>query len=235
MFKKLKQIFGVDDAVSQSSAAALDDGQAAFDFSDNHKLRFAEMAEYLGEPNQIFVDQSGEDHLVHIVAFERDFVEECDSDADSDEGFILVTSGMSDRAMPLHEDQDKDCSPRKELIWYVRELNDEFIRELLWLAKLPNFDQFFLKSGDRVPMPKAPISGCDFKTFLFLSPIIRTDRCLLDDIELGGEEIETLCVHLLSDAEYALIKEEDGLDQFLDMLDDNSYPLIFDPKRRSIV
>jgi hypothetical protein len=231
MFEKLKQIFGSQE---HSTPKSQDDGGAVFSFSGNHKLRFEEMAEYLEEPDQIFADQSGDDHLVHIAAFSRDFVEECDSDAESDEGFVLVTSGMSDRAMPLAEGQDKACSDRKELMWYVREPNDDFIRELRWLAKLPNFDQFFLKSGDRVPMPTPPIPGCTFKAYLFLTPIIRTDRDLLEDIELGGEDIETLCVHLLSDAEYALVKEE-GLDEFLDMLDDNSYPIIFDPNRRSIV
>jgi hypothetical protein len=232
LFKKLKQIFGSQ--VSPSTEVK-DAGGAASSFSSNHKLRFAEMAEYLGQPDQIFIDQSADEHLVHIAAFSRDFVEECDSGAKSNEGYVLVTSGMSDRAMPLAEGQYKECSARKELIWYVREPNHEFICELRWLAKLPNFDQFFLKFGHRVPVPSASISGCAFKTYLFLTPIIRTDRDLLEDIELGGEEIETLCVHLISDAEYAFVKEEGGLNKFLDMLDDNSYPLIFDPKRRSIV
>jgi hypothetical protein len=44
--------------------------------------------------------------------------------------------------------------------------------------------------------------------------------------------VEVLTVNLISDREYALIKNK-GLDAFLDLLDENDYPTIFDPSRKS--
>ncbi|WP_426535168.1 suppressor of fused domain protein [Bradyrhizobium sp. McL0615] len=46
--------------------------------------------------------------------------------------------------------------------------------------------------------------------------------------------MEILTVNLISDREYELIKR-DGLDTFLDLLDENDYPAIFDPARKSYV
>jgi hypothetical protein len=43
---------------------------------------------------------------------------------------------------------------------------------LRWLAELPFLDTWF-NFGLRVPMPEPPITGCEFRTFLFLIPIIR--------------------------------------------------------------
>ena len=48
----------------------------------------------------------------------------------------------------------------------------------------------------------------------------------------SGDPVEILTVNLISDREYELIKNE-GLDPFLDLLDDNEYPPIFDPARKS--
>ena len=100
---------------------------------------------------------------------------------------------------------------------------------------MADFDKTWFASGHRVPMPSPPLSPCLFKTFLFLSPIITTDCDVFSEIETGGPRIETLCVHLISDAEYALVKSDDGLDTFLDMLDDKDYPTIFDPARESLL
>ena len=199
--------------------------------SENDKLRLAEMVEHLDEPDHILAD-SDTKHPVHVFAFARDFAEEED---ESDDGFVLVTSGMSDKAMPLPPNDTGDESPRAELIWYVRDLNDEYTRMLRWLAKLPSFDGFFLGSGHRVPMPE-PILSFSYKTvFMTLDPIITRDSELLSSIELGGHAIRTLNVHLLTAAEYALVKSEDGLNTFLDLMDEKDYPHIFDPKRLSYV
>ena len=39
--------------------------------------------------------------------------------------------------------------------------------------------------------------------------------------------------YLLSDAEYDLVRSDEGLDVFLDLLDVHRYPLVFDPARPS--
>jgi Suppressor of fused protein (SUFU) len=247
MFSKLKDLLGGSTPANAPEPKPREEDESespANTLSDNDKLRFAEMIEYLEEPEQIFMDDAGEEHTVHVLAFGRNFVEECDDDAEDEEGYVLVTSGMSDKPMPRtnentdnadNVEEDEEDSPRKELIWYVRDLNPEYIHYLRWLAKLPNFDQFFLTSGSRVPMPEPPLTFCDKRVFFFLQPTIRTDRQLLDDIVISGAEIQTLCVHMITATEHALAKTNDGLNQFLDLLDENEYPLIFDPARPSYV
>ena len=43
-----------------------------------------------------------------------------------------------------------------------------------------------------------------------------------------------MCVNLISEPEYALIKRA-GLRRFFDLLDERDYPLVFDPQRASLV
>ena len=83
-------------------------------------------------------------------------------------------------------------------------------------------------------MPAPPIPGTDFKTFLFLTPVITPDQRIAEALSLSGDPVEILTVNLISDREYELIKNE-GLDPFLDLLDENGYPPIFDPSRKSYV
>lgn len=196
--------------------------------------RLEAMVEALGEPEHI--DRDTDTHKqIDIYAFGRNFVEECDSDAEDDEGFVLVTSGMSDQLMSLPEHFDNEDALAIELIWYVRELNSEYFANLRWLAKLPFVDNTWFGMGHTVPMPKPPLSFCPFSTFLLLPPIIHADRYLFEDIEQQGQSVGTLVVHMVSPQEYDLVKKDEGLDQFLDLLDGNDYPTIFTPSRKSIV
>ena len=186
----------------------------------------------LGDPAAAFVDDD-DDFPVHIYAFERDFSSDPDGE---DAGYVLVTSGMSAREMHVPAEAAKDHTKTVELIWYVRDLNPEFIGTLRWLAKLADFDKTWFASGHRVPMPDPPLSFCSFKTFLFLSPVIATDATLFSGVASDGPGIETLCVHMISEAEYTMVKPgDDGLNTFLDMLDEHDYPPIFDPKRQSFI
>jgi hypothetical protein len=192
------------------------------------------MREALGDPDFVYRDET-QDHSVDIFGFGRNFVEECDGATDDDHGYVLVTSGMSDRPMPIPSGAQDQASPLAELIWYVREPNHEFVHNLRWLAKLANFDNTWFGSGHRIPMPKPPLSFCYFKTFLLLSPIIRSDRELFASVQTEGPSIDALCVHLISEPEYALIKREKGLRTFFDLLDNGDYPLVFDPDRASLL
>ena len=83
-------------------------------------------------------------------------------------------------------------------------------------------------------MPAPPMPGTDFKTFLFLTPVITPDQRIAEQLSVAGDAIEILTVNLISDREYGLIKNG-GLDAFLDLLDENDYPPIFDPSRKSYV
>jgi len=190
------------------------------------------LREALGDPEAVYRDEAA-DHRVDVHVHGRDFVADCD-DGPNDAGYVLVTSGMSDRPMPIPAGAWSRASPLTELIWYVRKPNRELVGNLRWLAKLANFDKTWFASGHRIPMPEPPLSFCAFKTFLLLTPIIRPDRELFASVETGGPGIETLCVHLISEPEYALIKR-DGLRRFFDLLDAGDYPFVFDPQRTSLV
>jgi len=85
-----------------------------------------------------------------------------------------------------------------------------------------------------VPLPGPALAGSDFKTFLFLTPTIYADQRISQALAIGGDPVEILTVHLISEREYDLIKR-DGLSPFLRLLDDNDYPFVFDPSRRSYV
>lgn len=190
------------------------------------------------EPEQTFLDSADAGHRVDIHAFGRNFVEDCDGDdAADDEGYVLVTNGMSDRLMPAPPGgMPEDMTRAAELVWYVRDLNPEYITNLRWLAKLPDFDGFLLGSGHRVPMPEPPLSFCALRTFLFLSPIYGPDARMLSGVTVDeGEAVATLTVNLISEAEYALARREGGLGELLDLFDANDHPMVFDPQRSSYV
>lgn len=183
----------------------------------------------LGAVDATFAPPAGDG--VEIVAFERDFA----TGDDEDHGFVLLTNGMSDRRMPLPDAaKSQDAQARAELMWYVREPTPEIVATLRWLAAFPFIDQTWLGFGHRIPMPEPPLSTTAFKTFLLLTPIIGPDQRIAEALSAAGEPVEVLTVNLISDAEYGLIKAE-GIDPFLDLLDERDYPPIFDPGRESYV
>lgn len=196
---------------------------------DSYTYRLSVYIDELDEPEHSFAD----DHVerIDIHAFGRDFAPV----GDADEGYVLLTNGMSNRRMNVPASAvDEDAKPRAELMWYVREPKPDIVASLRWLARLPFIDSTWFEFGHLVPMPTAPVEGCEFKTFLFLTPIIETDRRITEDLSVEGDAVEILTVNLISDAEAAFIREN-GLDRFLDLLDENDYPPIFDSRRLSYV
>lgn len=206
-------------------------GVAEADDATLAAMRLRAMASELGEPDHMDLDEDPT-LRVNIYAFGRNFVEECDVGAADQEGYVLVTSGMSDRLMRGPADAELDETLATELVWNVPDLHPAYFTTLRWLAKLPETDSTWFGQGHTVPMPTPPLEGCPFKTFLFLPPIIRTDRELYAHLEHAGHPIGTLCVHMISDGEYALVRNnEEGLGEFLDLLDDNDHPHVFNPAR----
>ena len=184
----------------------------------------------LGEPERI--DRDGDRrHRVDVHVYARDFA--ADRASGRNEGCVLVTSGMSDRLMAMPEGYDGDESAARELLWYVRAPHQAFIERLRWLAKLPFAEGSWLGYGHTVPLPEPPLAGSPFSTFLLLPPVVAADRHLFDNLHLHGQGVEPLAVHLVSDAEYDLVRSDEGLDVFLDLLDVHRYPLVFDPARPS--
>jgi hypothetical protein len=219
MFDKFKNLFGVAPPDGETPAT----------------LRLRAMADELGEPDHIDLDDDPA-FRINIYAFGRNFIEECDTDGGDREGFVLVTSGMSDRLMTTPDNADVAETMATELVWYVPDLSPAFFTTLRWLAKLPEMDRTWFGHGHTVPMPAPPLEGCPFQTFLLLPPVIRTDRELFEHIDQSGHEIGTLSVHLISPSEYALVRNnEEGLGEFLNLLDANDYPHVFDAARPSYI
>jgi len=196
--------------------------------ADFHARRLAIYERELGERDQTFLDPG--DSRIDLHAFGRDFVPDCEEG--SDEGYVLLTNGMSERPMAIPH--QAGAKARAELMWYVREATPEIGTTLRWLATVPFIDETWFGFGHRLPMPVPPIPGTDFKTFLFLTPVIASDQRIAETLAVAGDPVEILTVNLISDREYELIKHE-GLDAFLDLLDENDYPPIFNPARKSYV
>jgi len=188
--------------------------------------RAAALRDAWGEPERIDHDLDRQ-HRVDVHVYPRAFPE------GDGEGYVLATSGMSDRLMTLPARYDGDESAARELFWYVREPHPAFIERLRWLAKLPFAEGSWLGYGHTVPLPAPPLDGSPFSTFLLLPPALASDRHLFDNLHLHGHGVEALVVHLLSDAEYDLVRSDEGLDVFLDLLDVHRYPPVFDPARAS--
>jgi hypothetical protein len=195
--------------------------------ADLYRQRLAIYESELGEPEHTFTDNA--ERRIDIHAFGRDFVPVCQEG--SDEGYVLLTNGMSEQRM---HGVPKDAKPRAELMWYVREPTPELCANLRWLANLPFMDTTWFGFGHRVPMPMPPVAGTTFQTFLFLTPVIGPDKEIAEALKIAGDPVEILTVNLISQQELGLIKAE-GLDPFLDLLDENDYPPIFDPARESYV
>lgn len=117
-------------------------------------------------------------------------------------------------------------------MWYVREPDPNIISNLKRLAEYPFIDNTWLGFGHRIEMPWSPVTGSDFRIFLFLTPIIAPDKRIAEALTIDDDDVEILCVHLISGAEYEFIRTA-GLDPFLDMLDERHYPTVFNPKRTS--
>jgi hypothetical protein len=202
----------------------------------------AAMTAALDEAEHVDADPSPGTDAVTIYAFGRNFVDDCDDDADDDPGYVLVTCGMSrQRMVPLPEATDDDDQAQDsraiELLWYVETLDPAYFAALRWLAKLPRIDQIAYFHGRTISNPTPPLGASPFKTYLLLPPIYGPDADLFEGLETAdGDAVSTLVVHLISDAEQAMIaRGPEGLDDLLDLFDDNDHPMLFNPARQSYV
>jgi hypothetical protein len=199
----------------------------------------------LGEAMEIDLDESPPEgsQPIDIAVFERVVVaDELESeDAEIEEiGVVLVTNGMSDRLLPVPSQARRaGASPRVELIWAVDQPTDEVIAFLRWLARWPEHGSDnagrWVGDGHLLALDAPPITGCRARHVLLLAPVFEPDVEAFDGLEMGRDAVQGLCVHLVSDAEAALIAKDRGLERFLDLLDEKGYPMFFDPARPSYV
>jgi Suppressor of fused protein (SUFU) len=147
----------------------------------------------------------------------------------------LVTSGMSDLAMNVPA---KTEAPRRvELILYCRELNQEYIDTMRWLAHFPHDQKTWIGAFHTIPNgnPPAPLWGSNILDTLFLlPPIVKKDKDLQDELILDGDGVHFLWVVPLTTSECNL-KLAKGSDAILDMFQKNRHPHVFDPHRKNYV
>ena len=177
---------------------------ARIENASNTALRRSIYARALGTPLRVEPAAPAKDGqpAVEILIFERDF---CPDVGDTDMGYVLITSGLSDQAMALDEDAlEEGVSGRFELVWYVREPTAEILDSMRWLGRFPFTQQTWLGAGHTVKTPGPILAGSALTTWFLLPPIIDAEQQIVDSLRVDGESVELLVVHLLTDAEYAL-------------------------------
>jgi len=180
------------------------------------------------------VERDTEEPRVDIYAFRRN-LKAGNGEVSDTGGYLLVTSGMSDRLMSSPVGGGNAETLATELLWYVRDLNPEYFAVLRWLSKLPFVDNTWFGFGHTVWMPEPPLSFCPFRHFLLLPSIVKAEQRLFAHLKQEEHAIGTLVVHMLAEPEYELVKTREGLRAFLDLLDGSRYPLFFNPERKSLL
>ncbi len=201
-----------------------------------HAARLKLYETHLGELDQMFKDPERQGPLpaVDVVAFERDFSTEEDEE---DPGWVLVTSGMSDRRMTFDaeaESNEGGLRRRAELIWYVHEPQAPHIAHLRWLAKYPFIDSTWLGFGHTVPLPEPIFERSKLTTSLLLKPIVTPEQQIAEELVVDGDAVEMLTLHLLTDDEHRL-KQREGVNAILDLFDSSDYPLLLNERRGSLL
>ncbi|WCL51318.1 suppressor of fused domain protein [Leptospira sp. GIMC2001] len=104
------------------------------------------------------------------------------------------------------------------------------------LAHFPHDNKTWLASGHTLPNGNPPEyifeNSPELTTFLLLDPLISSDRSI--DINIAGNPLQLLWVLPISDAE-CKFKLEKGTDGFLDILEKNKHPFIFEGNRKSYI
>lgn len=201
----------------------LDESSAAFD-----EARQAVYRRFFGEP----IDVS---HEVFPLIPHVDIYKYRGCDADHPEVHTLVTSGMSDLKMKV---PFLSRAPRRvELILYCSEPKPEYIQTMRFLAHFPHDQKTWIGHGHTIPNgnPPAPLWGSPIlDTILFLSPIVKRDDTLPDELVLGGDPVHFLWLVPLTTPECNL-KLAKGTDAILDLFGEHRHPYVFDPNRPSYV
>ncbi len=163
------------------------------------------------------------DVSIHPPTRERDF-------------YTLVSSGMSDLRMNV-PDEALGGAARAEVVLYVDEPAEEYIRLVRTVASLPHQRGTWLGRGHAIANGEPPqplFAGSELDTVLLLPSIVYPDDMLPERLTVGGEPVELLWIVPITAPELALVRES-GVEALADLLDDCDHPVALDPRRPSYV
>lgn len=163
---------------------------------------------------------------ISIYVFRRDFGQ--------GPFFTLATGGMSDHRMHLPEGVPDTIPTRAELLLYVRELKDEYVGLLRWLARFPFVDRTWLGFGHTIQLNEPPFGDSLLRHLLLLTSLISPDKKLPSRLQIEGDPVEFLWVVPITPAEREH-KIANGVASLLDLFESNSHPWILDESRPSYV
>ncbi len=146
----------------------------------------------------------------------------------------LITSGMSDRAMPVPQGS---CSPRAELVCYVEQPQPAYIELMRYVAQLPHRHQFALMYGSVINNgnPAAPImQGSVLASYVFMIPNLESDFKIHESLRIENDPMQLLWLTPISTPERDLIRGR-GMRAFCSLLDKHNHSLLLDPFRQCYV
>ncbi len=170
--------------------------------------------------------EEGEGPEVAVYVFARDLGEGT--------FYTLTTGGMSDARMHLPPDLPEGIPPRAELLLYVRELREDYVSLLRWLARFPFRDETWLGFGHTVALAEPPFPGSALRHLLLLTSVVSPDRELSQRLIVKDEPVEFLWVVPITEEERDH-KIEHGVHALLDLFETHSHPWILDLSRSSYV
>jgi hypothetical protein len=192
--------------------------------SDQRKKRLRIYETNFKKPVKALRGEDLGDFAIDVLAFRKKV-----GDAS---GFVLITNGMSDYRPP--RPKKDEAYPQIELLWYTRDVTEEKLRFLYWLATQPFLTGVPIEFGEFVVSKDPIVAGCPNKVVTFLRPITMSEKLMHTGLTLMTGYYDSFVIHLLSDTEYRHMKKSDaGFNRFLDLLDEKKYPLFFDPARPS--
>jgi hypothetical protein len=144
--------------------------------------------------------------------------------------YIAVTNGMSDHQMA--EGDDPEQLRRREIIQYLARHTEGHARRLRDMAWLPLHDGFLLDTHHTLPWNWAAVEGTPWKNALFLQPLLRSHQELTWKVE--GETAAFLWHIPVSDEERQFILDE-GVDAFIDIMDEAELSFVFDEEEREVL
>lgn len=145
----------------------------------------------------------------------------------------LVTSGMSNFQMPVPTHAAGMNSSRTELVLYVDQMSDAYVRLLQFLAASPQRQQTWLSYGAKMNNgnPARPIfRGSPLDSYLFMVPNIESDFMIHRTLQIDESPVQLLWVVPITTAERSAITTL-GMRHFCWLLDQNQHGLTVDPRR----
>jgi hypothetical protein len=151
-----------------------------------------------------------------------------DIEGSDDSICAAVTNGMSD--FRRAEGEDPDQPRRRELIQYFHDCTLGHAKRLRDMAWIPLHDEFLLDCFHTIGWEWPAVEGTPWKNALFLESIWAPHRDFV--VEVEDEEVSLLWHIPISEEERHSVREE-GIDAFLDLMQEANLPWVFDEGNRT--